>query len=636
MCGIVGIITRRPQALLDGVLDDMNRAIRHRGPDDAGSHVDVDAGIGIAMRRLSILDIAGGHQPMWDEGRDHAVVFNGEIYNAAHLREQLVAHGHTFASDHSDTEVLVHGYEQWGDGLMPRLNGMFAFAIWDVRARRLVVARDRMGEKPLYIAPTPGGHAIASELKALLRHPEVSRDLDPVGVEQFLAFDFTISPRTLLRGVQKLPAGHYAHLHPDRIEVRPYWQPRFDGRADAAEPHLVRRLDLLLDGAVRSRMIADVPVGLFLSGGLDSTSIGYYMTRHSSNVMSFSIGFDDREHDESAYSETAARHLGTRHHLEMLSQDRVRDLVPRVADLLDDPIADRSILPTFLLSQVTSSHVKVALGGDGSDELLMGYGALRPLKLTWALDVLPQRARTLVAAGASRLPTHLGPVPVRGRRIAELGAVPPRLRLLQTRGAFTGDARRMLHPQLRAHLTDSVLTEVHDAIHGTGIDRSPPNATIACYLRTYLQEDILVKVDRASMAASLEVRAPFLDPDLIDFVNAVPAGRKMRGFTGKRLLRQLMRGRIPDAIIDRPKRGFDVPMSAWLRGPLEELLRDHLSPDRLRDGGEILDPGAVSRLLEAHRARTADCGGQLWSLLLLQLWRERWVGSAPTVGAGCA
>ena len=627
MCGIVGLVSfvAPPET---AIAEAMSASILHRGPDDAGLESIDDTCI-LGARRLSILDIAGGHQPMWDETRRYCVVFNGEIYNHAELRPRLVGLGHRFATDHSDTEVLVHGFEEWGPALFPMLNGMFALAIWDRDRRRLTLARDRTGEKPLYVGRVPGGYAFGSEMKALLAHPGLDREVDPAAIEQYLAFDYVIGPRTILLGVQKIRAGHSATLTADGLSSEPFWALEFKAHPTTAA-EATERLGSLLDRSVRLRMVADVPVGLFLSGGLDSTTVGYYMARNSPAVRAFTIGFEEHGFDETEYATAAAEHLGLTHEIETLSESRVRDLLPRVTDILDEPMADPSVIPTHLLSAFTRRHAKVALGGDGGDEILMGYRSYQALKVADWLDVLPGAVRSGLARAARRLPDRSMSAYGRARRLAAGLEVPTEARLLARLGAFGTDARRFVAEDVRAQLPATVdeepLREIASSSSGA-LDWG--DRTIASYLRAYLQEDILVKVDRASMAASLEVRAPFLDPDLVDYLATVPSRLKLAGLTRKNLLRRLMRGRIPDRIIDRPKRGFGAPLDAWFRGDLAGLAREVLDPVRLGQG-RLIDPKPAGRLLDEHVAGAADHGGRLWSLVQLQLWHERWIESRPT------
>ena len=535
---------------------------------------------------------------------------------------ELEAAGHRFATDHSDTEVLVHGFEQWGDALFPRLNGMFALALWDRDARRLTLARDRAGEKPLYVARLPRGFAVASELKALAHVAGVDRGIDPVALEQYLALNYVVAPRTIFCGVSKLPAGHVGAIEEGRYEAAPYWVPPL-GDVDGDASRLVERFDGLLDAAVERQMIADVPVGVFLSGGLDSTTVAYYMRRHSDEVHSFSVGFESAEFDESPYSTLAARNLGTVHHHEVLSEARLLELVPRIPDVLDEPMGDASIIPTYFLSAFTRPHVKVALGGDGSDELLMGYRGYDALRRLRRFDALPSAVRGGAAAVGRAIPRHVGGLPRRVAHFAERldrGDVP---RLLSHLGSYDGDARWLLAPAVREQLPPTVFDEPAAAMLSGAHASRAEHAGLLAYVRGYLQEDILVKVDRASMAASLEVRAPFLDVHVLEFLLRLSPAHKVANGTTKLLLRRLMRGRIPDEMIDRDKRGFDVPMGEWMRGPLRPLLDRYLGDDRLRAAG-LLDPPAVRRVVDDHLSGRAERGLQLWMLLQLELWRERW------------
>jgi asparagine synthase (glutamine-hydrolysing) len=565
---------------------------------------------------------------MWDEAGRYGLVFNGEIYNFQDLRTELSGLGHRFTTDHSDTEVIVHGFEEWGSEIFDRLNGMFAIAIWDRVEGRLTLARDRMGEKPLYLASLRGGGwAFASELKALLIHPAVDRSIDYDALEEFLAFDFILGPKTILKSVSKLPAGHVAAIDLAGIRIEPYWLPAFE-QTNRTDSEVLEELDSLLSKSVAMRMVADVPVGLFLSGGLDSATVGYYMARHSPRVRAFSIGFENPAYDESADARLAAAHLGLSHDLHVFSHEEVRDLVPQVTELLDEPMGDQSVFPTYLLSVVTRRHVKVALGGDGSDELFMGYRAYQALKAGWLLanspigPVVRRLGGLLPEAGPLRLRRALRLVKSLRRTEGE--------RLLGHIGSFHGDSRWVLSPEIRRGLA----TSVFDGARGE-LDRvltpklNSANQTIGTYLRAYLQEDILVKVDRASMATSLEVRSPFLDPALIDFALSLRPGQKLRGMRGKDPLRRLMRGRLPDRIIDRRKHGFRVPLSEWMRGPLAPLVTSYLSGDRLAASGTF-DPRAVASIIGRHQRGDDDAGNQLWLLLQFEMWRERWLlGTLP-------
>jgi asparagine synthase (glutamine-hydrolysing) len=626
MCGIAVITSESGRPLREEIVD-MVEMLSHRGPDDSGVEVIPADGVALGMRRLSIIDVATGRQPLWNEDRTVCVVFNGEIYNFRELRVELAAQGHAFATHHSDSEVLVHGYEEWGVELFPRLNGMFACAIWDRCKSRLVLGRDRIGEKPLYIARLSDGYAIASELKALLRNPRVPREIDSAGLDQYLSFDYTLAPRTVLRDVIKLPAAHFALIESGSLTWEPYWIPDLECRA-VSHREALERLDALLQASVRARMVADVPVGLFLSGGVDSSTIGYYMSQHCVGVQSFSIGFEEPSYDESAYARTVAAHLGLDHHTEVLSAVKAHDLLLRVPEILDEPMADSSILPTYLLSQFTRRSVKVALGGDGSDELLMGYRAYQPLKVAWELDRLPKMVRRSLAKTAERVPDAIGQRSLRGVQFLRRLDETPTERFLNHLGSYKGDARWLLTAELRSELPANVASEPQMRIlNGVASGKlSGANETVLGYLRSYLQEDILVKVDRASMATSLEVRSPFLEPELVNFALSLPSNLKMKGLTRKYLLRKLMRGRLPPEILNRPKKGFGVPLDAWLRGPLAPVVRDYLHPRRIADAG-LFDPEAVSRISNEHLSGQRNRGNELWLLLHFELWRERWLCS---------
>ena len=603
-------------------IDEMTDSLAHRGPDDRGVAMFQEHGVALGMRRLSIVDLDGGKQPMWTDDGRYCLVFNGEVYNAPELRRELAQLGQRFRTDHSDTEVVLHGFAWWKHDVWARLNGMFAVLIWDRERRVLVAARDRFGKKPLFISDCRGGFALGSELKAVLAAPGVARQVDLVALEQYLTFDYVIGPRTMLAGTSKLPGAHYAEFTADGFESTQYWSPP-TGHRHSSEG-AAARLDDFLDRAVRRRLISDVPLGLFLSGGLDSSTIGYYMRRHSQEVHSFSIGFEEEAFDESPYSSLAATTLGTRHHQEIFSQNRLQDLIPRIGDVLDEPMGDQSILPTYLLSTFTRAHVTVALGGDGSDELMMGYNSYLPLKIGWSADRIPGLSQML-AAVARRSPESVFGRRSRGIKFARQLERSPWERLFVLLGHFDGNARWVLADDAVDQLPDTVFDEPATQMRLLTQGRwHGGEETVLGYLRGYLQEDILVKVDRASMATSLEVRSPFLDPDLVDFALGLPLNLRLRGRTGKYLLRRLMRGRLPDALIDRHKVGFGVPLNQWLRESQRDLLLDYLSPSRLHAQG-IFNSRQVSAIVRQHLTGRGDRGHQLWLILLFQLWHERWV-----------
>jgi asparagine synthase (glutamine-hydrolysing) len=629
MCGIVVILGHDGNDGREVALN-MLKSIQHRGPDDWGLESLAPEGVHIGMRRLSILDIEGGHQPMSNEDGTVFVVFNGEIYNFEDLRRDLHAAGHRFRSNHSDTEVLVHGYEEWGTGLFRRLSGMFAVAIWDRVRSELVVGRDRFGEKPMYLARVDRGWVIASELRAILVHPKVAHTIDLEAVNQFLAFDFIVGPRTIIDGVTKLPGGHYAVLRRDtpRASAAPYWvRPEL---SRTLRPDPVEELDRLLEQSVRARLVADVEVGIFLSGGLDSSTIAYYASHLAPRTRAFSIGFSEHGYDETQYSRLVATHLGMSHEVAICSDKDVLEAVPRIVEVLDEPMADRSIFPTYVLCKAVSRHVKVALGGDGSDEFLLGYRWYRPLLLSAQLDRLPIGVRRAVGTALRLIPPGR---PGRLARLHELAATADRTmteRVLRRSGSFGGKAVDVLATDVRAAVSSNPYSSVASALRD-GMTSQPHLEATAAYSRAYLQEDILVKIDRASMANSLEVRSPFLDGDIVDFVDSLPVRMRRRGGDGKVILRQLMQGRLPNSILDRPKQGFDVPLTQWLRGTLRPLLLDQLSRDAINRIG-LLNPNAVESIIQDHLSG-ADRISEIWPLLMLQMWHHHWLGSRNAVPA---
>jgi len=625
MCGIVAIVGAPDARVGEHVLA-MNDALTHRGPDGAGSAAFPEDGVAIAMRRLAVLDIASGQQPMWDEDRRHSLVFNGEIYNHAALRRQLIDLGHRFESHHSDTEVLVHGFEEWGEALPARLDGMFAFAIWSLDRQALFVARDRTGEKPLHIAQVHGGYLVASEIRAFHEHPAFTAEVDLEALRQYLTFNYVLSPRSMLRGVSKLPPAHYAWITASGVTTSRYWTlPFSDEPIDEAKA--IRRFDELLDASVAARMVADVPVGLLLSGGLDSTAIGYYARRHSDDVHSFSIGFDESADDESPYSTLAARHLGTTHRARTFSSSDLIAMLPQVAELLDEPLGDPSFFPTYALSQFARKHVTVALGGDGSDEFCHGYDSSSALLALNTFDRFPQPVRS-VAGGVARLSSHGNSRIARvARRVADHAELPPELRVMQLIAPARHAVLELIRPELRGSLGERPFDSLEDLSGDFTGDRTAERRVIGTYVNTFLAEDILVKSDRASMAASLELRAPFLSNDLLEFYGTLPLSLKHHGRTGKVLLRRLMRGRIPDAILERPKRGFNIPLGQWLAGPLASTVDRILDPSRLALGSP-LEPRAVQQVIAEQRGLTARRGDPdriLFLILQFELWRERWI-----------
>ena len=581
-------------------------ALVHRGPDDEGMVAGEQVVLG--MRRLSIIDLAGGHQPMSNEDGSVWVVQNGEIYNHLELRERLIAHGHVFRTQ-SDTEVLVHGWEQWGAEMVELLNGMFAFAIHDRRSGVVFLARDRMGIKPIHYAVDGGRLVFASELKALLQDPALRRGVDPLALDEYLVYEFVPSPRSIVRGIEKLRPGHFLtwSLSDHRASVQRYWAPRLNlsnGRHDL-DAEASRLRDVLRE-SVRKELISDVPLGVFLSGGIDSSAVAAMMRQLGSDVKTFSVGFAERSFDESGFAREVARHLGTEHHEVTLEPAAMLDLIPKLPELLDEPLGDASIIPTYLLSEFTRRHVKVALGGDGGDELFAGYPTLQAHRLAGYYARVPSLLRRgLVEPLVRRLPVSRSNLSFdfRAKRFVDGAALAVAERHRTWMGSFP------MRPGSVAAIEDEFRS----------ID--PLNQVLMIDMRLYLENDILVKLDRASMMASLEARVPLLNNDFVAYATSLPMSLKLRGMRSKFLLKRALRGVLPDRILHRPKKGFGIPVADWFRGPLREQLLDVLSPERVRRDG-FFDEGMVSRLVADHLAGRVDNRKQLWTLFAFQLWNQ--------------
>lgn len=585
----------------------------HRGPDDEGT-VQLD-GVTLGMRRLSIIDLEGGHQPMHNEDSTVWVVQNGEIYNHLELRELLLASGHTFNTQ-SDTEVLVHGYEQWGEEMVERLNGMFAFAVLDRRRGAVLLARDRMGIKPLHYAIDGKRLVFASELKALLRDPALRRGIDPAALDQYLAYEFVPSPASIVRGISKLQPAHALtwSVAEGTQRLRRYWSPELgvgDGRRNLDEEG--ERLRTVLRESVRKELISDVPLGVFLSGGIDSSAVAAMMTELGGEVKSFSVGFADRSFDESSYARQVARHLGTDHRELTLEPEMLLGLIPKLPTLLDEPLGDASIIPTYLLAEFTRRHVKVALGGDGGDELFAGYPTLQAHRLAEYYIRAPRLLREgLVEPVVRRLPVSRGNLSFdfRAKRFVSGAGYPVAERHQRWMGSFAAEERSALLSREARHEVDI------DAAHA-----DPLNQVLMLDMRLYLENDILVKLDRASMMASLEGRVPLLNNDFVEYATHLPLNMKLRGLRSKFLLKRALRGLLPEAILNRPKKGFGIPVADWFRGPLKEQMLSVLSPERIAPEG-FFDVTAVARLVSDHLEGRRDNRKQLWTLFAFELWHE--------------
>lgn len=629
MCGIVGIadlLARRSDH--DEIGRAMRDALAHRGPDDAGERRDGPVWLG--SRRLSVIDVAGGHMPMANEDETIWTVYNGEIYNFAELRDELAAAGHRFRT-RADTEVIVHAYEQWGASCVERFNGMFAFALHDVPGRRLVLARDRMGEKPLHYYWDGSLFLFGSEIKALLRHPDVSRALDPLSLSKYLTFEYVPAPHSLFRAVRKLEPGHLLTLDlaERRLETRRYWDlPLVDeGINYQSEEEYAEQLREHLERAVRHRLVSDVPIGVFLSGGIDSSSVAVLAARHHSGPLeAFTVGFSDPSFDETPWATEAARVAGVVHRVERCDLDRLLPEIPAILAPLDEPLGDASYVPTFLLSRFARQRLTVALGGDGGDELLAGYPTFQALKLVRYYAVFPSELRALINRLAARLPVSLDNIS-RDFKIKQLlrgTGVAAEVMFFLWMGSFTeAEKRQLLAPGVRGALAGgNPFEDVLELIKRSNLSNDLERTLYLC-AKLYLQDDILVKVDRASMANSLEVRAPFLDHTLVEFAARLPTRLKLRRLTTKYILKRAVADLLPRRLVRRPKKGFGMPVGRWINGGLAPMLDDALAPERLRRDG-LFDPAFVARLLGEHRAGLRDNRKLLWTLFAFQIWHERW------------
>jgi len=625
MCGIAGFISKdkhRAGRGAQAVLERMLGVIAHRGPDDDGALVEGPAAVG--MRRLSIIDLAGGHQPLSGCDPSLSVVFNGEIYNFRELRPMLEARGHRFRT-HSDTEAIVHAYEEFGEGCVEHLRGMFAFAVWDSRARRLFVARDRAGEKPLYYTVTEGGTFVfGSELKCLLEHAEVRRDVDPEALDAYLTFGYVPDPLTVFRGVEKLPPGHSLTLEGGRVTLRQYWDFTYEpaGEARPAEDYL-EELRALLDESVRMRLVADVPLGAFLSGGVDSSAVVGLMARAGTRpVKTFSIGFNEDSYDELRYARVAAREFGTDHH-EFIVTPEICSVVDELVWHFDEPFADSSAIPTYVVSKLAREHVKVVLSGDGGDELFAGYTRYVTDRRRSGFERLPRFVRENLMQPLGRALPH----GAWGRNFIHNVAFGALDRYVEDISIFTRLNKRSLYADgFRARLADwrdgsPALFRGHAARASSG---EALDALLYLDSKTYLPGDILTKVDRMSMAVSLEARVPLLDHKLIEFVTRIPPALKLRGRETKHVFKLALRGLVPGAILERPKQGFGVPIERWINERLRERVRGTLLEPRTRQRG-LFEQSYVALLLDEHGRGRRDHSAELWTLFMLELWHRTFV-----------
>ena len=630
MCGIAGWINLKqsndPAEVREGVLHSMCERIVHRGPNSEGLWID-DA-VALGMRRLSVIDLETGDQPVFNEDRAVVVMMNGELYNYREIRKILEKSGHKFTTK-SDTEILPHLYDEYGEDLVDHLNGMYAFSLWDTRRKKLIIARDRFGEKPLYYGVFDGKLIYASEPKAILAHPAVKPELDLDAFRQYLSYDYVPAPNSIYKGISKLPAAHMLTVENGEIRTRRYWNQTFE--KPSTNPTIesaASDLKGLLSDAVRLRLVADVPLGILLSGGIDSSTVAAFAVQHATErVKTFSIGFEEDSFDETKYARQVAKHLNTEHYEEKLSATTAGDLISEIGTWLDEPMSDGSLIPTFLLAQFVRKHVTVALGGDGGDEIFAGYPMYYAHKVAKKYTAIPKFLRSgLIEPIVRALPvsTKNMSFDYKAKRCVGAANLDAVERHHSWFGSFsTEEQLRLLTPEILAASDGDIYRGPREML---ALSDAANEIEQMQFLDTnyYMAEDILTKVDRAAMAVSLETRAPFLDPRVAKFAAALPLEYKLKGSNGKYILKKAVQDLLPQTILDRPKKGFGIPIAQWLKGRLNPLMHDLLSPERLRDQG-LFEVEYVQTMIREHETGRASHHKQLWTLLVFQLWYDNFL-----------
>ena len=621
MCGIAGFVAPRGEAGRD-VLERMTRSLAHRGPDAEGYFLDPEWGVHLGHRRLSIVDLSGGAQPMATTDQALVIVFNGEIYNHSELKAELQSKGCRFQTDHSDTEVLLEGYREWGEGILERLNGMFAFAIYDKVHGKLFIARDRFGKKPLYWFQLDGVFAFASELTALMRHPVSPRSESPIALKKYFAYGYIPAPHSVIDGIQKLPGGWCGTLDlaNGRWSMRKWWEFRLEPESSATQvtPDQCNRwageLLEVLDRAVKRRLMSDVPLGVFLSGGIDSSAVAALAARHlpAGRLRTFSVGFTDPSFDELPYAREAAAFIGSVHQTEVLDLSRARELIPGLLARLDEPMGDGSLLPTWLLCGFTRRHVTVALGGDGGDELFAGYDPFKALRTADIYaSMVPRAIHPALLLLASRLPVSHANISLdfKIKRMLRGLSYGEKIRLPIWMGPLEP---KQIDDYFGVHTApEELYSEAIEAWDSAGEHASPVDRALQFFTRLYLQDDILAKVDRASMIHGLEARSPFLDLEVIDFARKLPHTVKLRGGTTKWILKKALEPILPASILYRKKKGFGTPLGQWFR--------DRALAPEIPVGGS---GGFVERAVHSHQTGRGDERLFLWCQHVLGEWRK--------------
>jgi asparagine synthase (glutamine-hydrolysing) len=626
MCGIAGIVRSDGAPIDRDLLARMNQAIRHRGPDEDGFYF--NDGVGLAMRRLAIIDLKSGQQPIHNADRTAWIVYNGEIYNYRELRKELESRGHSFYTD-SDTEAIVHAYDEWGTDCPKHLRGMFALAIWDERNKSLFLARDRVGKKPLLYAQVGGQLIFGSEFMALLQHPEVSRDVNYEAIHHYLSFICVPAPLTAYRAISKLPPGHSLLWKNGEIKLERYWQIDFSNKISIGEEEAGERVVDLLRDAVRVRLMSEVPLGAFLSGGVDSSAVVALMAQESSaKVKTFSIGFEEQDFSELHHARRVAEHVGTDHH-EFIVKPDAMEILPTLVEHYGEPFADSSAIPSYYVSRETRKHVTVALNGDGGDECFAGYERYAAMSVAQRYaQLLPAAIRNGVIRNVAKaLPqAQSRKNPLRkAQRFLDAASLGPVQRYLRWVSAFDEQAKLNLYSDAFRHETAAFSTigfiePWFAKANGAGI----VDASLLTDTMTYLPNDLLVKMDIASMAVSLEARSPFLDHHLMEFAASLPEHLKLRGMTTKYLLKRILKKFVPEENLRRAKMGFGIPIGQWFRGSMQTFLRETLLSEKALSRG-LFDRDKVRQMIDQHVKHKRDHDSRLWSLLMLELWFERFI-----------
>ncbi|MFN0140807.1 MAG: asparagine synthase (glutamine-hydrolyzing) [Pyrinomonadaceae bacterium] len=626
MCGIVGIINGNGSGVDRGVLERMNAAIIHRGPDEDGFYV--NANVGLAMRRLSIIDLASGQQPIHNADKTKWLVFNGEIYNYQSLREDLIARGHTLYTK-SDTEAVLHLYDEFGVDCLQYLRGMFAFAIWDETDRSLFLARDRVGKKPLLYSYQQNGDIVfGSEFQALLEHPSVSREVDTHAIDSYLSYLCVPAPQTAFKQIRKLEPGHWLKWKGGEITTARYWLPDFSKKIKITEEEAIEETTRILRESTRLRMISEVPLGAFLSGGVDSSTVVALMAQESSTpVKTFSIGFEEQDFSELKYARRVAEHVGAEYH-EFIVRPDALEILSTLVEHYGEPYADSSAIPTYYVSRETRKHVTVALNGDGGDESFAGYERYMAMEIAEVYRRIPHFLRSAFIEGPVNLmPTsELKKTRIRDvQRFFASANEDRNSRYFRWMSTFKPALKPELYTNDFAHAvadqdTSRFLDQWFDRANGSGI----LDATLLTDQMTYLPNDLLVKVDIASMANSLEARSPFLDHHVIEFAASLPESLKMNRFRTKSLLKKVAARLVPSDVVYRRKMGFGVPVGRWLRGEMKDFLRDALLSDKALNRG-IIRGEKIRQYVDEHIEGKFDHSFQVWTLLMLELWFQRFI-----------